>query len=237
MAAHTKQDHLVGLSHDWWRMAWAKGTISWHRDKVDAILQKYLKRLTGDKKHISILVTLCGKSLDLPWLADQGHNVVGCELSEIAGKQLFEENGIPYSVMSVNDFKVFSATDDRKLKFYAGDFCNMDASLIGPVDAIWDHMAFGSVSPNDRPSYVEILASLLVPSGKILLSNWEYDQSKWKVSPYSLNTTQIKEYFGNCFDVKLLERLDYNNSFFTKKLTLDWAYRYTCSLCAKFCTL
>ena len=225
MAQHTKQDHLVGTSHDWWHQAWDKGTLGWHRDEVDAILQKYIKQLAGDKEHISVLVTLCGKSLDLPWLAEQGHNVVGCELSEIAGKQLFEENNIPYSVTTEKDFKVFSATDGRKLKFYVGDFYKVETSLVGMFDIIWDHNAFGAVSPDDRSRYVEILTSLLVPYGKILLSNWEYDQSKRNCAPYSLNTAQIKGYFGNSFDVKLLERIDSNNSIFTEKFNLDWAFR------------
>ena len=193
-------------------------------DKVDAILQKYLKQLCGDKENISILVTLCGKSLDLPWLADQGYSVVGCELSELAGQQLFEENNIPFSVATVGEFKVFSATD-KKLKFYTGDFFKVNAALVGTFDVIWDHNAFGAVSPNNRSRYIEILSSLLVPGGKILLSNWEYDQSKRNVAPYSLNSDQIKEYFGASFEVELLERMDYNNSFFTKKFNLDWGYR------------
>ena len=179
----TKQDHLVGMSHDQWIQAWDKGTIGWHQDKVDSILQKYLKQLCGDKENISILVTLCGKSLDLPWLADQGHSVVGCELSELAGQQLFEENNIPFSVATVGEFKVFSATD-KNLKFYTGDFFKVNAALVGTFDVIWDHHAFGAVSPNNRSRYVEILSSLLVPGGKILLSNWEYDQSKRNVAPF-----------------------------------------------------
>ena len=220
----TKQDHLIGMTHEQWTQAWDKGTIGWHKDKVDAILQKYLKQLCGDKESISILVTLCGKSLDLPWLADQGHSVVGCELAELAGKQLFEENNIPFSVTAIDDFKVFSATD-KKLKFYAGDFFKVSASLVGTFDVIWDHNAFGAVSPSDRSCYIELLSSLLLPGGKILLSNWEYDQSKRNIAPYSLNSEQIKEYFGAQFEVKLLERMDYNDSFFTKKFNFDWAYR------------
>ena len=220
----TKQDHLVETSRERWLTSWENGTLGWHRDKVDSILQKYLKKLTGDKEHISILVTFCGKTLDMPWLADQGHDVVGCELSELAGKQLFEENGIPYSVTDVNDdFKVFSATE-KKLKFYAGDFYKVNSSLIGPFDVIWDHNAFGAVSPNDRSRYVEILTSLLVPHGKILLSNWEYDQSKRDIAPYSLNTTQITGFFGSSYEVELLEKLDDKDSVFTKKFNLDWAY-------------
>ena len=219
-----KQDHFVGMTHHNWLQKWDEGSLGWHREQVDAILQKYLKQLTGNKESISVLVTLCGKSLDLPWLCDQGHSVIGCELSEIAGKQLFEENSIPYTVTTVGDFKVFSATE-KKLKFYAGDFFKVNASLIGTFDAIWDHHALGAINPNDRSRYVEILTSLLVPHGKILLSNWEYDQSKRNKPPYSLNPLQIKEYFEGSCEVKLLERMDYNDSIFTKKFNLDWGYR------------
>ena len=220
----TRQDHLVGITHQHWLQRWDEGKLGWHREQVDAILQKYLKQLTGDKESISILVTLCGKSLDLPWLCEQGHNIVGCELSEIAGKQLFEENGIPYTVTTVDDFKLFSATE-KKLKFYAGDFFKVKASLVGTFDVIWDHNAFGAINPNDRSHYIEILTSLLVPHGRILLSNWEYDQSKRNIAPYSLNSSQIKEYFEGSYEVKLLERMDYNDSFFTKKFNFDWGYR------------
>ena len=62
------------------------------------LIQKNLHLLTSGRTKISILVTLCGKSLDLLWLCEQGHDVVGVELSEIAVKQLFEENGIPHSI-------------------------------------------------------------------------------------------------------------------------------------------
>lgn len=220
----TKQDHLIGMSHDQWLEAWDKGTTGWHRDQVDAILQKYLKQLTGGKEGASILITFCGKSLDLPWLANQGYDVVGCELSELAGKQLFEESGIPHSVSTVKDFKVFSASD-RKMKFYVGDFYKVDASLVGQFDAIWDHNALGAVSPGDRVRYIQLLTSLLRPHGKILLSHYEYDQSKRNVAPYSLNPSQIKEYFESSYEVELLERMDYNDSFFTKKFNLDWGYR------------
>ena len=223
----TKQDHLIGVSRDEWTQYWDEGTIGWHRDKVDVFLQKYLKQLYmcgSNEESISILVTLCGKSLDLPWLADQGHSVVGCELVELAGKQLFEENNIPFSVSMISDFKVFSASD-KKLKLFIGDYFKITASLTGKFDAIWDHNAFGAINPDDRSCYVEILSSLLVPGGKILLSTWEYDQSKRNVAPYSLNSEQIKEYFGRSFEVKLLERKDYSGSLFTRKFILDWAYR------------
>ena len=56
-----------------------------------------LEELTQGQPSASILVTWCGKSVDMPWLCSQGYNVVGIELSAIAVRQFFEENKIPYS--------------------------------------------------------------------------------------------------------------------------------------------
>ncbi len=64
--------------------------------------QNHVGLLTQDRPSISILVPLCGKSLDLHWLYQHGHSVVGVELSGLAAKQFFEENGIQYT--SEGDF-------------------------------------------------------------------------------------------------------------------------------------
>ena len=44
----------------------------------------------------SVFVPLCGKTLDMVWLSEQGFNVVGCEISEVAAQQFFNENNIPF---------------------------------------------------------------------------------------------------------------------------------------------
>ena len=44
----------------------------------------------------SVFVPLCGKSLDMVWLLEQGFSVTGCEISELAVQQFFTENSIPY---------------------------------------------------------------------------------------------------------------------------------------------
>ena len=53
--------------------------------------------MVGDRAAASILVTLCGKTMDIPWLCGRGCSVTGVELSPIAVQQLFEENDIPYT--------------------------------------------------------------------------------------------------------------------------------------------
>ena len=41
----------------------------------------------GLAKGAAVLVPLCGKSLDLVWLAEQGHAVIGVELAEAFVKE------------------------------------------------------------------------------------------------------------------------------------------------------
>ena len=59
--------------------------------------QKYFDLLSGGKSNLSILVPLCGKTLDITWICEKGHNVVGCDLSDVAAREFFEENNILYS--------------------------------------------------------------------------------------------------------------------------------------------
>ena len=60
--------------------------------------QKHCPFMSEGKERdgLSVFVPLCGKTLDMVWLCQQGHTVVGCELSEIAALDFFKENSIPY---------------------------------------------------------------------------------------------------------------------------------------------
>lgn len=62
---------------------------------LSVIMQKYLH---GEKhEQASVFVPLCGKTLDLVWLCDQGMDVIGCDLSALAAQQFFNESNIPFS--------------------------------------------------------------------------------------------------------------------------------------------
>ena len=52
----------------------------------------------GYMKGLSILVTMCGKTVDLHWLCARGHSVTGVEISPVAVHQIFTENSIPFGV-------------------------------------------------------------------------------------------------------------------------------------------
>ena len=56
-----------------------------------------------------MFVPLCGKSLDLEWLRDRGHAVMGVELSAVALESFCMEQGIPARRRTVEGFDVYEA--------------------------------------------------------------------------------------------------------------------------------
>ncbi|MCO2550454.1 hypothetical protein FA329_25805, partial [Pseudomonas aeruginosa] len=69
------------MQADFWHARWANNQIGFHLDEINPYLMRHLSRLrlqAGER----ILVPLCGKTLDLAWLAAQGLEVLGVELSE-----------------------------------------------------------------------------------------------------------------------------------------------------------
>ena len=56
---------------------------------------------------LSILVTMCGKTLDLLWLCSRGHSVTGIELSSVAVDEFFKENSVPYTVTGTSSVWIY----------------------------------------------------------------------------------------------------------------------------------
>ena len=207
-----------------WNERWKGGTTGWHKSEVDKYLKKHLNRLTEGKPS-SILVSWCGKSLDLLWLCEQGHTVVGVELSEVGVIQLFKENGVPHSVTEKDGFKVYTATD-RNLKVYSGSMFDFTPQIAGCMfDAIWDQHALGAVNPSERGKHIAVLQNILKPHGHILLSHYEYDPSEHDGPPFSLSPSQILALFKDNFEVELVEHVDMTGTVVANKFNLTWAKR------------
>ena len=80
------------MQASFWHQRWNSGEIGFHEGQVNAFLARYISELKlADNSRI--FVPLCGKSRDITWLLEQGYQVAGAELSEIAVKAFFEEMG------------------------------------------------------------------------------------------------------------------------------------------------
>ena len=56
---------------------------------------------------------LCGKSLDMKWLAEQGHSVVGIDIVELAAQQFFTENDLPFNKCKCTSLSVNKLSEEN----------------------------------------------------------------------------------------------------------------------------
>ena len=91
-----------------WHERWEKDEIGFHQHDFNRHMQEFIDCL-GVQAGDNVLVPLCGKSLDMLWLADHGYRVTGIEISELAVRDFFADNGLPFSVMPAEVEQLFGS--------------------------------------------------------------------------------------------------------------------------------
>ncbi|XP_006794533.1 probable thiopurine S-methyltransferase [Neolamprologus brichardi] len=103
-------DRVMALGE--WEERWQQNKISFHQPEVHKMLKKNIDKVLNGRTGVRFFFPLCGKAVDMKWLADMGHSVVGVEISEKAIRQFFEENNMTYSeepVPAIPGAKVYAA--------------------------------------------------------------------------------------------------------------------------------
>lgn len=173
---------------DRWLARWEKGQTGWHEAGGNTALKKFWPRLGAGSR---VLVPLCGKSPDLLWLAQQGHEVTGVELSEIAARAFFAETGISFNVESKNGLSCFKGIE-QPVTIVCGDYFHF---LDEPFDALYDRAALVALPPDLRPGYATHSRSLLKMDATQLLITLEYDQSRADGPPYSVLVDEVSAHW------------------------------------------
>jgi thiopurine S-methyltransferase len=71
------------METEYWLKRWREGRTGWHRPEVMPLLEQHWAALDVPRGS-RVLVPLCGKSVDMLWLAQQGMRVLGIDVSPIA---------------------------------------------------------------------------------------------------------------------------------------------------------
>ena len=77
-----------------WGDRWHEGRIPFHQSNVTDLLAQHAEHVWGTESMGRVLVPLCGKSLDMVFLADRADSIVGVEFVEQAVKDFFAEQGL-----------------------------------------------------------------------------------------------------------------------------------------------
>lgn len=192
------------MHHDFWHERWQTGQIGFHQSTVHPFLARWWPQL-GVPASARVYVPLCGKSLDMAWLANRGHAIVGSELSPLAIRDFFAEQGLEPVRLEQHGFIRHSAGPYTILE---GDALALTTEQAGPIEAIYDRAALVALPPGMRATYAASLARLAPPGAQALLVAFEYPQEMKGGPPFSVEAAEIREQFEAAFTVREVERLD-----------------------------
>jgi len=192
------------MHHDFWHERWQTGQVGFHQSAVHPFLERWWPRL-GVPAGTPVYVPLCGKSLDMTWLAARGHRVMGSELSAIAIRDFFAERGLEPESGVQDGFRRHAAGPFELLE---GDALELVPAILGPVGAAYDRAALVALPPDLRSRYAASLARLLPAGARVLLVAFEYPQEMKGGPPFSVEAAEVRALFEPAFAVEEVERLD-----------------------------
>ncbi len=188
------------MKSEFWHNCWKERDLGFHQTEFNSDLVKFWPDFELEKGS-TVLVPLCGKSLDLVWLAKQGHRVIGIELSTIAVTEFFEEIGIDPTIRSTKRFDVYEADN---LAILCGDFFQSTADDLGAISAVYDRGALVALPPDMRTRYVSHLKATIAPVPTFLLT-LDYDSTCCEGPPFSVDRLEVSRLFEECYHVDVLD--------------------------------
>lgn len=186
-----------------WQQRWQDNQIGFHLDQVNPLLLRYASELNLTRER-RIFVPLCGKTKDMHWLQQQGCEVVGVELSEMAVQQFFAEGGFEPVVEKQAGLMCYQANG---ITIYCGDFFELTPAMLGKIDAVYDRAALIALPEHMRSDYARHLTRLTQAAPQLLIA-LDYDQSQMAGPPFSVTAAEIENLYGADYQVESLERDD-----------------------------
>ncbi|WP_189469808.1 thiopurine S-methyltransferase [Litchfieldella qijiaojingensis] len=184
-----------------WLSRWREGRIGFHRDAPHPALQRHWARL-GVPYGTKVLVPLCGKSLDMRWLAERGHPVLGIELSLEAIDQFIAEGQGEVSRFHLGSFDVCR---QGSIELWRGDFFHFHIDQAAEIGAFYDRAALIALPEATRQRYAFHLAQLLPPGALGLLISLVRAPGDDRGPPYTVCADEVRQLFTPNFELTHLE--------------------------------
>lgn len=205
------------MEHSFWHNKWQSNQVGFHQKSGHPEFVNFFPKLA---EGASVLVPLCGKTKDMLWLAEQGYQVIGVELSEIAAQDFIKENELTATVLdkSIGEstFRLYQC-EQLPISLWVGDFFSFDAELF---DALYDRAALIALPKTMRADYLRKCQSLLKPSSHGLIITTVYDQNVASGPPFSVQDEELQSLWqGSLTRVADIEMIDEEPRWKAKGLT------------------
>ena len=192
------------MEKEFWLERWQSNQIGFHQADISPALLAYhdqLKVVAGDR----VFVPMCGKSLDMDWLRQQGYRVAGVELSPIAIKDFFAGCQQQPEVTASGEFDLYRAGD---IEIWCGDFFKLIPEMLAGVKAVFDRASLIALPVELRKRYAARMAELTDTGTRVLLVTLEYPESEMQGPPFSVTEAEVRDLYENDFGITVLESTD-----------------------------
>ena len=169
-----------------WDDRYSSGDIGWDTGFIAPPIKKYIDQLSD--KNLKILVPGAGNAYEVEYLYQLGFKNV--HLSE-------------WSSIAVESFKTRIPLFPSN-QILENDFFN----ITGKFDLVLEYTFFCALDPRLRPSYVDKMHEIIVPSGNLV--GVLFDWNKEGGPPFGGSKEEYKELFSEHFTINKMENC--NNS-------------------------
>ena len=173
---------------EFWLERWRDGRTHFHQETVTPWLTQYWPRL-GLPANSQVLVPLAGKSLDMLWLAAQGHRVVGVELSQLAIAQFLSQHQLSAETHESASGQHYCCGN---IELICGDIFAIEADILAKCAGIYDRAALIALPPAMRAQYVRHVYGGLADEYRGLLITLDYPQEQMEGPPFSVADAEVQ---------------------------------------------
>lgn len=192
------------MDTEFWLKRWREGATGFHMTRVTPLLTKHWPSFDLAPS-TRVLVPLCGKSLDMVWLASQGHSVLGVELAAMAIEQFFDEQKLqPVEHESALGRHYVAG----QIELICGDIFDLDAETLASCGGVYDRGALVALPPAMRQRYTQHVYSRLAKNYVGLLLTLDYDQALMEGPPFSVPEAEVRKLFAGHTQVSCLDHMN-----------------------------
>ena len=176
---------------DFWTVRYAAGKTPWDFGGVPSALKSFLERSSVPGR---ILIPGCGSGYEVHAFHAAGYDVSAIDFSPAAVDQAKKVLGVLSERVILGDFFMHDFGERR-------------------FDLIYERTFLCSMAPSRRPEYVNRMADLLVPGGR-LIGVFLYGQWSSSGPPFPLTDTDAEQLFKKHFQLVWSEAMTDSLPFF-----------------------
>jgi SAM-dependent methyltransferase len=187
-----------------WDERYAKGNTPWETGQPSSELRRVLTEVS--LRPCRAVELGCGTGASAVWLAQQGFEVTGLDLSRLAierARQRADQVGLT-------------------VRFLAADVSSPPAELTGPFDFFFDRGCYHVVRREDPGAYLQTLRQLTLPGtvGLVLTGNANEPHTP---GPPVVTEQQIRAELGSLFDIVQLREFRFDQGEADDMRFLGWS--------------